>query len=159
MKKKFDFSAEMSEVESIKTTPKNEYLEEEKRLLDVNAKELASLNNNVYKLRTEVENLSGSIRECKPIISEEMHKLAVEFGARLLCNFLGQIESKCKEAERRMKKADNAIPLPYTAFYILRHYKIFCVNGNTGFRNESRIFYFIHLQNEEAYERKESSSA
>ena len=45
MKKKFDFSAEMSEVESIKTTPKNEYLEEEKRLLDVNAKELASLNN------------------------------------------------------------------------------------------------------------------
>ena len=40
-----------------------------------------------------------------------------------------------------------------------RHYKIFCVNGNTGFRNESRIFYFIHLQNEEAYERKESSSA
>ena len=42
---------------------------------------------------------------------------------------------------------------------VSRHYKIFCVNGNTGFRNESRIFYFIHLQNEEAYERKESSSA
>ena len=93
MKKKFDFSAEMSEVESIKTTPKNEYLEEEKRLLDVNAKELASLNDNVYKL-------------------------AVEFGATLLCNFLGQIESKCKEAERRMKKADNAIHIPATAFYI-----------------------------------------
>ena len=119
MKKKFDFSAEMSEVESIKTTPKNEYQEEEKRLLDVNAKELASLNDNVYKLRTEVENLSGSIRECKPIISEEMHKLAVEFGATLLCNFLSQIESKCKEAERRMKKADNTIPIPDTAFYIL----------------------------------------
>ena len=42
---------------------------------------------------------------------------------------------------------------------INRHYKIFCVNGNTGFRKESRIFYFIHLQNEEDYERKESSSA
>lgn len=39
------------------------------------------------------------------------------------------------------------------------HYKIFCVNGNTGFKFESRIFYFIHLQNEENYERKESSSA
>ena len=39
------------------------------------------------------------------------------------------------------------------------HYQIFCVNGNTGFRKESRIFYFIHLQNEEDYERKESSSA
>ena len=44
-------------------------------------------------------------------------------------------------------------------FTNIGHYKIFCVNGNTGFRNESRIFYFIHLQNEEAYERKESSSA
>ena len=39
------------------------------------------------------------------------------------------------------------------------HYKIFCVNGNTGFRNESRIYYFIHLQNEKDYERKKSSSA
>ena len=119
MKKKFDFSAEMSEAEAIKATPKNEYLEEEKRLLDINARELASLNDNVYKLRTEVKNLSDSIRECKPIISEEMQKLAVEFGATLLCNFLSQIESKCKEAERRMKKADNAIHIPDTAFYIL----------------------------------------
>ncbi len=46
---------------------------------------------------------------------------------------------------------------PY--FFSERHYKIFCVNGNTGFRKESRIFYFIDLQNEEDYERKESSSA
>ena len=30
---------------------------------------------------------------------------------------------------------------------------------NTGFKLESRIFYFIHLQNEEDYKRKESSSA
>jgi len=28
---------------------------------------------------------------------------------------------------------------------------------NTGFKFESRIFYFIDLQNEEDYERKESS--
>ena len=118
MKKKFDFSAEMSEAESIRSTPKNEYLEEENHLLDINVQELARLNNNVYKLRTEVENLSGSIRECKPIISEEMQKMAVEFGARLLCDFLSQIESKCKEAERRIKKADNAIHIPATTFYI-----------------------------------------
>lgn len=119
MKEKFDFSAEMNEAETIKANPKNEYLEEEKRLLDINAKELASLNDNVYKLRTVVENLSDSIRDCKPIISEEMQKMAVEFGARLLCDFLSQIESKCKEAERRIKKASNAIPIPDTAFYIL----------------------------------------
>ena len=109
MKKKFDFSAEMSEAEAIKATPKNEYLEEEKQLLDINAKELVSLNDNVYKLRTEVENLSDSIHECKPIISEEIQKLAVEFGATLLYNFLSQIESKCKEAERRIKKASNGL--------------------------------------------------
>lgn len=30
---------------------------------------------------------------------------------------------------------------------------------NTGFKFESRIFYFIDLQNEENYESKESSSA
>ena len=52
--------------------------------------------------------------------------------------------------------ADDLIGVRYRQKW---HYKIFCVNGNTGFRNESRIFYFIHLQNEEAYERKESSSA
>lgn len=118
MKNKFDFSAEMAEAESIKSNPKNESLEEENRLLDINAQELARLNDNVFKLRTEVENMSGSIRECKPVISKEMQKLAVEFGARLLCDFLSQIESKCKEAERRMKKADNAIHIPATAFYI-----------------------------------------
>lgn len=119
MKKKFDFSAEMAEAESVKVNPNNEHLEEEHRLLDINVQELAKLNDNVFKLRTEVESLSGSIRECKPVISKEMHKLAVEFGAHLLCDFLSQIESKCKEAERRMKKADNTIPIPDTAFYIL----------------------------------------
>ena len=47
-----------------------------------------------------------------------MQKLAVEIGATLICNFLSQIESKCKEVERRMKKADNAIHIPATVFYI-----------------------------------------
>ena len=74
MKKKFDFSTEMAEAEAIKSNPKNESLEEENHLFDINVQELAKLNNNVFKLRTEVENLSGSIRECKPIISSEMQR-------------------------------------------------------------------------------------
>ena len=57
MKKKFDFSAEMNEAESIKATPKNEYLEEEKRLLKENIKELASLNDNVHYMITNLVNL------------------------------------------------------------------------------------------------------
>ena len=58
MKKKFDFSAEMDEAESIKNTPNNEYLEEEKRLLDVNAKELASLNDNVHEMSINLVNIT-----------------------------------------------------------------------------------------------------
>ena len=49
------------------------------------------------------------------------------------------------------------LELHLSAFY--RHYKIFCVNGKYGIQVEFRIFYFIALQNEEDYERKESSSA
>lgn len=61
MKKKFDFSAEMNEAESIKNTPKNEYLEEENRLLDVNAKELANLNDNVHYMITNLVNFDMQI--------------------------------------------------------------------------------------------------
>lgn len=35
MKKKFDFTAEMKEAQITKSTPQNEYLEEEKRLLGI----------------------------------------------------------------------------------------------------------------------------
>lgn len=97
MKKKFDFSAEMSEVESIKITPKNEYLEEGKRLLDINAKELASLNDNVYKLRTEVENLSGSIRECKPIISEECRSWQLNLEQHFSAIFLVRLKANARK--------------------------------------------------------------
>ena len=57
MKKKFDFFAEMNEAESIKATTKNEYLEEEKRLLKENVKELASLNDNVHEMSINLINL------------------------------------------------------------------------------------------------------
>ncbi len=61
MKNKFDFSAEMNDTESIKNTPKNEYLEEENRLLDVNAKELANLNDNVHYMITNLVNFDMQI--------------------------------------------------------------------------------------------------
>ena len=57
MKKKFDFSAEMNEAKPIKSNPKNEYLEEENRLLDLNIKELASLNDNVHEMSVNLENV------------------------------------------------------------------------------------------------------
>ena len=38
--------------------------------------------------------------------------------------------------------------------YKISAYKIFCINGKYGIQSEFRIFYFIYLQNEEDYERK-----
>lgn len=67
MKKKFDFTAEMKEVQVTKSTPQNEYLEEEKRLLGINVKELAELNDNVYGLRTDLTALVDLIRKIQTV--------------------------------------------------------------------------------------------
>jgi len=119
MKKKFDFSAEMSEAESIKSIPKNEYLEEEKRLLKVNVKELASLNENVHYMITNLENLLEFLREYKVAIAQQTKEEAEKFGQIVLDKFLHQIQDKCNETERNIRKADGYIFIPYTTFYIL----------------------------------------
>lgn len=119
MKKKFDFSAEMNDAESIKITPKNEYLEEEKRLLDVNAKELASLNDNVHEMSINLVNLLKSLRENKLVITQDTQEQAQKFGQSVLDKFLHQIQIKCNEAEWKIRKADNYILIPHLVFYIL----------------------------------------
>lgn len=119
MKKKFDFSAEMNDAESIKITPKNEYLEEEKRLLDVNAKELASLNDNVHEMSINLVNLLDFLRENKLSIAQQMQELTEKFGQSVLDKFLYQIQIKCNETERKIRKADSYILIPHLVFYIL----------------------------------------
>ncbi len=119
MKKKFDFSAEMSETASIKATPKNEYLEEEKRLLDINAKELANLNDNVHYMITNLENLFDFLREYKATIAQQTKDEAEKFGQSVLNKFLHQIQDKCNETERKIRKANSYIFIPHTTFYIL----------------------------------------
>lgn len=119
MKKRFDFSAEMSEAESIKNTPKNEYLEEEKRLLDMNAKELASINDNVHEMSINLVNLLKSLRENKLVITQDTQEQAQKFGQSVLDKFLHQIQIKCNEAEWKIRKADNYILIPHLVFYIL----------------------------------------
>lgn len=81
MKNKFDFSAEMNDTESIKNTPKNEYLEEENRLLDVNAKELANLNDNVHYMITNLVNLLKFLREYKLTIAQSTQEQAEKIRA------------------------------------------------------------------------------
>ena len=119
MKKKFDFSAEMNEAESIKATPKNEYLEEEKRLLNVNIKELASLNDNVHYMITNLVNLLEFLREYKVAIAQGTQEQAEKFGQTVLDKFLHQIQDKCNETARKIRKIDSHIFIPHTIFYIL----------------------------------------
>lgn len=119
MKKKFDFSAEMNEAESIKSTSKNEYLEEEKRLLKVNVKELASLNDNVHYMITNLVNLLEFLREYKVAIAQQTKEEAEKFGQSVLDKFLHQIQDKCNETERKIRKIDSHIFIPHRIFYTM----------------------------------------
>lgn len=119
MKNKFDFSAEMNEAESIKATPKNEYLEEEKRLLDVNAKELANLNDNVHEMSINLVNLLEFLRKYKLAITKDTQEQAEKFGQSVLDKFLCQIQIKCNETGRKIHQADSYILIPHSVFYIL----------------------------------------
>ena len=104
MKNKFDFSAEMNDTESIKNTPKNEYLEEENRLLDVNAKELANLNDNVHYMITNLVNLLKFLREYKLTIAQSTQEQAEKFGQSVLDKFLHQIQIKFKSNVMKLRR-------------------------------------------------------
>lgn len=119
MKKKFDFSAEMNKAEPIKSNPKNEYLEEENRLLSLNIKELASLNDNVHEMSVNLVNSLKFLQEYKLAIAKDTQGQTEKFGQTILDKFLQQIQDKCNETERRISKANRYISIPYTTFYIL----------------------------------------
>lgn len=115
MKKKFDFTAEMKEAQITKSTPQNEYLEEEKRLLGINVKELAELNDNVYGLRADLTALVDLLGKYKLSITQDTQEQAVKFSNTVLGQFIDQIEIKCTEAEQRIAQMDNRIYLSYKA--------------------------------------------
>lgn len=119
MKKKFDFSAEMNEAEPIKSNPKNEYLEEENRLLNLNIKELASLNDNVHEMSVNLVNSLKFLQEYRLTITKDTQEQAEKFGQTVLNKFLQQIQDKCNKTERKISKVNRYISMPYTAFYIL----------------------------------------
>ena len=119
MKKKFDFSAEMNETEAIKPNPKNEYLEEENRLLSLNIKELASLNDNIHEMSVNLVNSLKFLQEYRLTITKDTQEQAEKFGQTVLDKFLQQIQDKCNETERKIRKANRYISIPYTTFYIL----------------------------------------
>ena len=95
MKKKFDFIAEMNEAQATKSIPQNEYLEEEKRLLGVNIKELAELNDNVYGLRADLIALVDLLGKYKLSIAKDTQEQAEKFGNAVLSRFISQIDTQC----------------------------------------------------------------
>lgn len=119
MKKKFDFSAEINEAEAIKSNPPNEYLEEENRLLSLNIKELASLNDNVHEMSVNLVNSLKFLQEYKLAIAKDTQEQAEKFGQTVLDKFLQRVQDKCNETERKISKANRYISMPYTVFYIL----------------------------------------
>ena len=123
MKKKFDFSAEMNDTESIKSTPKNEYLEEEKQLLDVNAKELANLNDNVHEMSINLVNLLKFLREYKLTIAQKYAGASRKIPGNLyLISSFAKFKTNGDETERknppgRQLRSHTALGILYSDYH------------------------------------------
>lgn len=64
-------------------------------------------------------NLLKFLREYKLTIAQSTQEKAEKFGQSVLDKFLHQIQIKCNETERKIRKADNYILIPHLVFYIL----------------------------------------
>jgi len=64
-------------------------------------------------------NLLKFLREYKLTIAQSTQEQAEKFGQSVLDKFLHQIQIKCNETERKIRKADNYILIPHSVFYIL----------------------------------------
>ena len=82
-------------------------------------KELANLNDTVHKMSINLVNLLKFLREYKLTIAQSTQEQAEKFGQSVLDKFLHQIQIKCNETERKIRKADNYILIPHSVFYIL----------------------------------------
>ena len=66
-----------------------------------------------------LENLLKFLREYKLTIAQSTQEQAEKFGQSVLDKFLGQIQDKWDETERKIHQADNYILIPHSVFYIL----------------------------------------
>lgn len=64
-------------------------------------------------------NLFKFLQEHKLAIAQGTQEQVDKFGQIVLDKFLHQIQDKCNETERKIRKVDSYISIPYTAFYIL----------------------------------------
>lgn len=104
MKKKFDFTAEMKEAQITKSTPQNEYLKEEKRLLGINVKELAELNDNVYGLRTDLTALVDLLGKYKLSITQDTQIRLLNLVIPFLAGLLTKLRSNALRQNKGLLK-------------------------------------------------------
>ena len=73
----------------------------------------------MHYIITNLDNLLEFLREYKVAIAQGTQEQAEKFGQTVLDKFLHQIQDKCNETERKIRKVDSHIFIPYTIFYIL----------------------------------------
>lgn len=76
----------------------------------------------LFILHSYYINLVNSLKflqEYRLTIGKDTQEQAEKFGQFVLDKFLQQIQDKCNETERKIRKVNRYISMPYTAFYIL----------------------------------------
>ena len=119
MKKKFDFTAEMKEAQITKSTPQNDFLEEEKQLLEKNAQRIANLNKNVEILYDSITEMLKFLEHYKLSVSQNTINQAEKFSNEILERFAKEINVRCAETEQRITKTEEFIFISHKTFYIL----------------------------------------
>ena len=97
MKKKFDFTAEMNEAQIPLNDPKNDFLEEEKQLLEKNAQRIANLNTNVDILYDSITEMLKFLEHYKLSVSQNTINQAEKFSNEILERFAKEINVRCAE--------------------------------------------------------------
>lgn len=124
----------MNDAESIKATQKNEYLEEEKRLLKVNVKELANLNDNVHKMSINLINLLKFLREYKLTIAKVRRSKPKNSGNLYLTSFFAKFKTNGIKLNRK------SVRLTVIFSYHIQHLHLDYHTGST-------IFFFRRYHN------------
>jgi len=119
MKKKFDFTAEMKEVQVTINNPENDFLEEEKQLLEKNAQRIANLNKSIDLLYDDIKDMLKFLEQYKLSVSQNTIDQAEKFGDVILERFAQRINARCAETEQMIAKAENLICISPITFYIL----------------------------------------
>ena len=119
MKKKFDFTAEMNATQNPINGPENDFLEEEKRLMEKNAQGIANLNKSIDMVFDDIKDMLKFLEQYKLSVSQNTIDQAEKFGNAILERFAQRINARCAETEQMIAKAENFICISPITFYIL----------------------------------------